>query len=172
MNAETFQTSQLPIVAPVPDGLTAVEVFRRLSGLPQVLFFDSCGGHAQTGRYSFVAADPFETFASYELQRMLFVGSKQCGLSFLLQHFRICHHFKVELLVCLVTNWGNLWKIFLPRQTTICQLRHWLSAFTMWYSLLIIKPMPAGSFRKASPKPIRRQEESGLKHVCSKQQTG
>ena len=37
-----------------------MEVFRRLSGLPHVAFFDSAMRHAELGRYSFVAADPIK----------------------------------------------------------------------------------------------------------------
>ena len=40
--------------------LDAVDVFRRLAGLPHVVFFDSAMRHPQLGRYSFVAADPVE----------------------------------------------------------------------------------------------------------------
>lgn len=50
----------LPLFEHVPGGLTAVEVFRRLSDLPHVVFFDSASGDEQLGRYSFVAADPFQ----------------------------------------------------------------------------------------------------------------
>ncbi len=50
----------LPLVAPLPPSLTAVDAFLRLSHLPRVLFLDSNSGFGQLGRYSFVAADPFE----------------------------------------------------------------------------------------------------------------
>ncbi len=42
---------------PAPD---AVEVFKRLSGLPHCIFLDSARRDPTLGRYSFVAADPFE----------------------------------------------------------------------------------------------------------------
>jgi para-aminobenzoate synthetase component 1 len=49
----------LPLVEPLPEQLTAVEAFQRLSALPHVVFFDSAAFDERLGRYSFVAADPF-----------------------------------------------------------------------------------------------------------------
>ena len=48
----------LPIVERLDQSLTPVDVFRRLSRLPHVVFFDSAMRHPQLGRYSFIAADP------------------------------------------------------------------------------------------------------------------
>ncbi len=42
---------------PAPD---AEEMFLRLAGLPHCIFFDSARRHAELGRYSFIAADPFD----------------------------------------------------------------------------------------------------------------
>jgi len=50
----------LPLIEPLAPSLDAVEVFRRLSELPHVVFFDSAMRHPELGRYSFVAADPVE----------------------------------------------------------------------------------------------------------------
>jgi para-aminobenzoate synthetase component 1 len=50
----------VPLLERLGPTLTAVEVFRRLSGLPHAIFFDSAMRHPQLGRYSFVAADPVE----------------------------------------------------------------------------------------------------------------
>lgn len=50
----------LPLAERLDPSLTAVDAFRRLSGLPHVVFFDSAMRHPQLGRYSFVAADPVE----------------------------------------------------------------------------------------------------------------
>jgi para-aminobenzoate synthetase component I len=52
----------LPLVERLDPSLTAVDAFRRLSGLPHTIFFDSAMRHPQLGRYSFVAADPMEWF--------------------------------------------------------------------------------------------------------------
>jgi len=49
----------LPLVEPLPTGLSAVDAFQRLASLPHVVFFDSAAFDPQLGRYSFVAADPF-----------------------------------------------------------------------------------------------------------------
>ena len=57
-------TTDLPLVATLPAELTPVEVFRRLSHLPHVIFFDSANQNDTIGRYSFVAADPFQWFTS------------------------------------------------------------------------------------------------------------
>jgi para-aminobenzoate synthetase component 1 len=53
----------LPLVERLSGTLNAVDVFRRLSGLPHVVFFDSAMRHPELGRYSFVAADPVEWIA-------------------------------------------------------------------------------------------------------------
>jgi para-aminobenzoate synthetase component 1 len=50
----------IPFVERLDPSLDAVEVFRRLSELPHVVFFDSAMRHPSLGRYSFVAADPVE----------------------------------------------------------------------------------------------------------------
>ncbi len=50
----------LPLVEPLPADLSAVEAFQRLAGLPHVIFFDSAAFDSRLGRYSFVAADPFQ----------------------------------------------------------------------------------------------------------------
>ena len=50
---------KLPIVKPIPTGMTAVETFRCLEQLPHVIFFDSASAVGPQARYSFVAADPF-----------------------------------------------------------------------------------------------------------------
>ena len=50
----------LPLVERLDTSLEAVEAFRRLSGLPHVVYFDSAMRHRELGRYSFVAADPIE----------------------------------------------------------------------------------------------------------------
>lgn len=50
----------LPLVEPLPAGVTAVAAFRRLSERPSCLFLDSALPHATLGRYSFVAVDPYK----------------------------------------------------------------------------------------------------------------
>jgi len=50
----------IPLVERLDPSLDAVEVFRRLSALPHVVFFDSAMRHPTLGRYSFIAADPVE----------------------------------------------------------------------------------------------------------------
>lgn len=54
------QCSTLPLVEPLPETLSSVEIFKRLSDLPNVVFFDSASHSAGAGRYSYIAADPFE----------------------------------------------------------------------------------------------------------------
>jgi para-aminobenzoate synthetase component 1 len=49
----------LPLVEPLPSGLSAVVAFERLASLPHIIFFDSAARDPRLGRYSFVAADPF-----------------------------------------------------------------------------------------------------------------
>ncbi len=58
------EQEMLPLVERLSPSLTAVDVFRRLSGLPHVVFFDSAMRHEKLGRYSFVAADPIEWLTS------------------------------------------------------------------------------------------------------------
>ncbi len=50
----------LPLVEPLPASLSAVEAFQRLANRPHVVFFDSAAHDPRVGRYSFVAADPFQ----------------------------------------------------------------------------------------------------------------
>jgi para-aminobenzoate synthetase component 1 len=54
--------SKTPLVAELPDRLTPLEAFQRLAQLPHVVFFDSTADFARLGRYSFVAADPYEWY--------------------------------------------------------------------------------------------------------------
>lgn len=60
MSAPGEQHESLPVVARLDASLSAEDVFRRLSSLPHVVFFDSAMRHATLGRYSFIAADPVE----------------------------------------------------------------------------------------------------------------
>src|SRR5688572_22714951 len=56
--------NRIPLVEPLEPSLDAVEVFRRLSTLPHVVFFDSAMRQPRLGRYSFIAADPIEWITS------------------------------------------------------------------------------------------------------------
>jgi para-aminobenzoate synthetase component 1 len=49
-----------PLVEELSPSTSAVDVFRRLSALPHCVFFDSALRHNELGRYSFIAADPFD----------------------------------------------------------------------------------------------------------------
>jgi para-aminobenzoate synthetase component 1 len=51
---------EFPLVERLDSSLEPVEAFRRLSGLPHVVFLDSAMRHPTLGRYSFIAADPVE----------------------------------------------------------------------------------------------------------------
>lgn len=59
-------TPPFPLVEELAADLTPERTFRALASLPHVVFFDSAARHAERGRYSYVAADPFEalTFPS------------------------------------------------------------------------------------------------------------
>jgi para-aminobenzoate synthetase component 1 len=50
----------LPMVERLSADLTPLEAFERLASLPHVVYFDSALASGKLGRYSFVAADPFE----------------------------------------------------------------------------------------------------------------
>ncbi|MCC7474415.1 MAG: anthranilate synthase component I family protein [Pirellulales bacterium] len=52
----------LPLVERLDPNVPPVDLFRRLSALPHVVFFDSAMRHPTLGRYSFIAADPVEWF--------------------------------------------------------------------------------------------------------------
>ncbi len=52
---------ELPLALPLAEGLDAEHVFLRLAARPWCLFLDSARRDPLLGRYSFVAADPFET---------------------------------------------------------------------------------------------------------------
>jgi len=49
-----------PFVEPLPASLSAYEAFQRLAALPHVIYFDSARRHDTLGRYSYVAADPYD----------------------------------------------------------------------------------------------------------------
>jgi para-aminobenzoate synthetase component I len=51
-------------VVALDSALEAVEAFQRLSHLPHCIFFDSAQRGESVGRYSFIAADPFEVFTT------------------------------------------------------------------------------------------------------------
>ena len=57
---ERFPPGHLPLVEPLPDDLDAVGAFLRLVDQPHCLFLDSALPHPVLGRYSYVAADPFQ----------------------------------------------------------------------------------------------------------------
>jgi para-aminobenzoate synthetase component 1 len=50
----------LPLAERLPAELSPVDVFARLANLPHVVFFDSAAREGDLGRYSFIAADPFQ----------------------------------------------------------------------------------------------------------------
>ena len=52
--------SELPLVEPLAGDLSPSAVFLCLAHLPHVVFFDSASQTQSLGRYSFIAADPFE----------------------------------------------------------------------------------------------------------------
>lgn len=54
------QASSLPLVEELMPPPAPEEVFARLTGRPHCLFLDSALRHSRLGRYSFVAADPFD----------------------------------------------------------------------------------------------------------------
>lgn len=53
-------SDNFPLVERLATGLRPVDVFTRLTGLPHVVFFDSASREGELGRYSFIAADPFQ----------------------------------------------------------------------------------------------------------------
>jgi len=52
--------AQLPLVEELPKGFRAEDAFARMARLPHCLFLDSAVADPLLGRYSFLAADPFE----------------------------------------------------------------------------------------------------------------
>ena len=64
-----------PLVEPLSPTPTPEEAFRALRHLPHCLWLDSAGEHPETGRYSFLAADPFDYWqravaAPHDLDRL------------------------------------------------------------------------------------------------------
>jgi para-aminobenzoate synthetase component 1 len=51
---------EFPLVERLPSNLSSKCAFQRLSKLPHVVFFDSAQRDEEVGRYSFVAADPYD----------------------------------------------------------------------------------------------------------------
>ncbi|MFW5693225.1 MAG: hypothetical protein ACOCWL_03325, partial [Thermoguttaceae bacterium] len=65
----------LPVVEPLPPGFPPEEAFRKLRALPHCVWLDSAVGHAETGRFSFLAADPFDYWeraaaSTHDLERL------------------------------------------------------------------------------------------------------
>jgi para-aminobenzoate synthetase component I len=60
MRIHSVGTSGLPLVEELLPAPRPEEVFPRLAGLPHCLFLDSAMRHPTLGRYSFLAADPFD----------------------------------------------------------------------------------------------------------------
>lgn len=54
----------LPLVEELPAALDAVGAFVRLCHFPHAVFLDSALRHRELGRYSFVAADPFDSLSA------------------------------------------------------------------------------------------------------------
>lgn len=75
-----------PVVIELPADLMAVAAFQRLSRLPHSVFFDSASTTGRLGRYSFVAADPFEWLEAQSNEGDLFAKLAQS-----LQQFQ-CDH--------------------------------------------------------------------------------
>lgn len=62
-NSAAAQDTIEPVVRALQSGISPLDVFRAFRSLPYVAFFDSAMPHATLGRYSFVAADPFDWIA-------------------------------------------------------------------------------------------------------------
>jgi para-aminobenzoate synthetase component 1 len=58
--SRTFSETSLPLVEELPPDWEAEDAFLQLAGLPYCVFLDSAMRQPALGRYSFVAADPFE----------------------------------------------------------------------------------------------------------------
>ena len=54
------ETPFLPLVEELMPAPDPEEVFLRIASLPHCLFLDSAMRHPRLGRYSFLAADPFD----------------------------------------------------------------------------------------------------------------
>ncbi|MEM8944061.1 MAG: aminodeoxychorismate synthase component I [Planctomycetota bacterium] len=82
MNAKSEHTDEFPIVARLPANLTAVSVFEKLARQPHVIFFDSVTEQSPLGRYSFVAADPFEWIVATDNERAPLSKAERAGRQF------------------------------------------------------------------------------------------
>jgi para-aminobenzoate synthetase component 1 len=60
MTESPNETLDLPLFELVTGDMSPVDAFRRLAHLPHVVFFDSSSQVGSEGRYSFIAADPFQ----------------------------------------------------------------------------------------------------------------
>jgi para-aminobenzoate synthetase component 1 len=63
VKSATIDDCGVTLVERLDGAVDAVDVFRRWSGLPHAVFFDSAVRDSPLGRYSFVAADPVEWWA-------------------------------------------------------------------------------------------------------------
>jgi para-aminobenzoate synthetase component 1 len=95
---ESNTAAGLPLAQELTEAPEPLEAFRRLAGLPHVLFLDSALEHPTLGRYSFLSADPFDFMLARGRQTSL--KSEACSrdasdpftvLAQKLQLFRISH---------------------------------------------------------------------------------
>jgi para-aminobenzoate synthetase component 1 len=68
---------EFPLVEKLPSELTPLQVFECLAALPHVVYFDSALRSGKLGRYSFVAADPFEWIEAKVGDADLFKGLEE-----------------------------------------------------------------------------------------------
>ncbi|MCH2115421.1 MAG: anthranilate synthase component I family protein [Pirellulales bacterium] len=90
MNEDHIQPAEWPLIEALPADLSATDVFGRLAHLPHVVFFDSASRAGLLGRYSFIAADPFQwiqcstpdqdALADLEAAHRLFAAESRQGL--------------------------------------------------------------------------------------------
>ena len=142
----------LPQVEELSLSLDATQVFRQLAQLPHCLYLDSARREPALGRYSFVAADPFD---------FLQLGVDQPGgldrLEAQMQRWR--SETVAKLPPFQGGDWATIWadnsNPYRHPGTTNSKCPFWPSAFTTWWwpsTTLRIEP---GSFRRAGPKPSR-----------------
>ena len=126
----TGTDGSLPLIEELAPAPQAEDVFGRMAGLPHCLFLDSALAHPTLGRYSFVAADPFDfvqfpadgSDALKALAERLgrFTATSEPG----------CRPFREARPACWATISDAVWNVCRSLRPTSFACRRWLSVST------------------------------------------
>ena len=142
----------LPLVEEITPWPQPEEVLLRMAGRPYCLFLDTAMAHPTLGRYSFLAADPFE-FVQVAADGSDALGA-WIGVCVVLRRPALpaCRRFRAGPRACSATTWDAVWSGCRRRNATSSACRPWRSDSTTWWWRWTTWPAGRGSSRKDSRK--------------------